>query len=385
MKIFALATIGAIAAKPTASVCDNCPSNQICFYAATLNTQFIECCDGKEMLLDCPATYFWDDNLKTCSPVKTNPSKPDDPLPPSNICSSCPWDIQCYFTVENDPTKFIQCANGQPVTHTCPTGLIFNSDLNVCDWPKHVTYCDTQCPDKTCIIPSPDSYIQYFSCPDGLKNCPLDVNGQQTIFDPSVGACTCRECITSKFSAKLSPLSNSCSCPAGVDTCFYQGATNTEFIECCNGEEHPLNCPSGYVWNTNTNSCTVPFVDPSPVDPTAAPVPPTDICANCPWDIQCYYATSDASKFIQCSNGKSVVHSCPSGLIWNSSLNVCDWPSHPTYCEQACPGEHCIIASPDSKIQYFDCPSGLQNCGKDVNGQQMVFDDSKKACVCAYC
>merc|ERR1712168_664982 len=367
---------------PTASLCDHCPLNQICFYAATLNTQFIECCNGKELLLDCPATNFWDDNLKTCSQVKIDSSNPEVSLQPINICSSCPLDTQCYFTVESDPTKFIQCSNGQPVIHTCPTKLVFNLELRVCDRPKHVTYCDTQCPDKTCIIPSSDSYIQYFNCPDGLKECPFDINGQQTNFDPSVSACVCRECISSKLPSMLLPLSNSCSCPAGKNRCFYPGTTNTEFIECCKGEEHHFNCPSGYVWNINTDSCTVPFVVPQPNDPTAAPVPPTNICADCPWGFHCYFSTTDASKFIQCSNGQPVVHSCQPGLVWNSSLNVCDWLYSQIYCEQACPDEHCIIASPNSKIQYFDCPFGLKNCGLDKNGKQMVFDDSKKSCVC---
>merc|ERR1711881_807335 len=181
MKIFALTILGGITARPSTSVCDNCPSSQTCYYAATKNTQFIECCNGNEHVLDCPPTYFWDDGLKSCSSVKPDPVNPVDPLPPNNICSNCPWDIQCYFSVDNDSSKFIQCSNGKPITMTCPTGLVFNSDLNVCDWPPHVTYCDTQCPEQSCILPSPDSYIQYFNCPSGLQNCPLDSNEQQTL------------------------------------------------------------------------------------------------------------------------------------------------------------------------------------------------------------
>lgn len=375
MKLLALASIGAIAAT---SVCDKCPTDKTCYYAATSNTMFIECCNGEEHVLPCPPTYFWDDAMKSCSPVKPGPGPSPGPSPPSNICSACPWDIECYFSVSFDDTQFIQCSNGQPVVHTCPTGLVFNADLNVCDWPPHITYCDTECPNKACIRPSPDSYIQYFSCPAGLQNCPV-VNGQQTVFDPKIEACVCRECV------KLTTLSVSgtCSCPGGVSTCFYEGKTNTEFIECCDGTEYPLECPAGYVWNIGSNACVIPgSVD--PVHPTSGPTP-SNICANCPWDIECYYATSDASKFIQCSNGKPVVHSCPSGLVWDNTLHVCDWPSHPTYCEQQCPNKHCIIPSPDSSIQYFDCPSGLQNCGKDRNGQQMEFDNKRKACVCANC
>merc|ERR1712168_143087 len=113
------------------------------------------------------------------------------------------------------------------------------------------------------------------------------------------------------------------------------------------------------------------------------------VCDNCTEDIcyhpypsdpekfiQCYYdVKNDTTQFIQCNFGEPVYHSCAHRLIWNPVLNVCDWPRHPTYCDQCPEGQECIYPSPDSQIQYFRCPGGIVNC--DVG---MVYDADKTTC-----
>lgn len=39
-----------------------------------------------------------------------------------------------------------------------------------------------------------------------------------------------------------------------------------------------------------------------------------------------YGALPNCSQFCQCSNGIPYLYDCPSGLHFNPSLNVCDWP-----------------------------------------------------------
>ncbi|XP_055522436.1 peritrophin-1-like [Wyeomyia smithii] len=43
-----------------------------------------------------------------------------------------------YLRHESDCSKFYQCSNGVPMELQCPSGLLFNDQLNVCDWPSHV-------------------------------------------------------------------------------------------------------------------------------------------------------------------------------------------------------------------------------------------------------
>lgn len=43
-----------------------------------------------------------------------------------------------YHRHESDCSKFYQCSNGEPYLHSCPAGLKFNKDIDVCDWPANV-------------------------------------------------------------------------------------------------------------------------------------------------------------------------------------------------------------------------------------------------------
>ncbi|KAI8795744.1 dentin sialophosphoprotein [Biomphalaria glabrata] len=51
--------------------------------------------------------------------------------------------VVCSYGVKfirdpNDCTKFYQCAHSKPFLMTCPAGLYFNTDIDVCDWPSNV-------------------------------------------------------------------------------------------------------------------------------------------------------------------------------------------------------------------------------------------------------
>jgi len=62
--------------------------------------------------------------------VPTNPEEP-------------PFDIVCnenerYIAHPFDCTKFFHCSNGISHLQECPSGLYFNPELNVCDYPRNV-------------------------------------------------------------------------------------------------------------------------------------------------------------------------------------------------------------------------------------------------------
>jgi hypothetical protein len=57
----------------------------------------------------------------------------------------CP-DVKCepgkqYYPHPKDCDKFCHCANGVPYLRSCPGGLLFNRDTNICDWADNVD-CD---------------------------------------------------------------------------------------------------------------------------------------------------------------------------------------------------------------------------------------------------
>merc|ERR1711953_58592 len=78
---------------------------------------------------------------------------------------------------ESDCTKFYQCSHGNRwPDQSCPEGLLFNPDLLVCDWPENVD-CDKECADGVHAHESKcDAYYQCSHghrwpdqpCPSGL-------------------------------------------------------------------------------------------------------------------------------------------------------------------------------------------------------------------------
>jgi len=64
-----------------------------------------------------------------------NPTPPPSASPPSP--PECKDGIQ-YYPHPIVCSQFYKCSNGIPYLFDCPSGLNFDSALNVCDWPENV-------------------------------------------------------------------------------------------------------------------------------------------------------------------------------------------------------------------------------------------------------
>merc|ERR1711915_1095793 len=61
---------------------------------------------------------------------------------PADAEVSCPADINDFIIPNpDDCSQFFKCSWGTPYLYQCPNGLLFNPDLDVCDWPGNVD-CD---------------------------------------------------------------------------------------------------------------------------------------------------------------------------------------------------------------------------------------------------
>merc|ERR1711990_1366957 len=59
----------------------------------------------------------------------------------------CQNDQDVYFPDREDCGRFYMCRNGDVVGHmSCPDGLLWNTDLLTCDWPRNVE-CTPGCPE----------------------------------------------------------------------------------------------------------------------------------------------------------------------------------------------------------------------------------------------
>merc|ERR1712032_1354052 len=58
----------------------------------------------------------------------------------------CQNDEDVYFPDPEDCGRFYMCVDGSVVGHmSCPDGLLWNTDLLTCDWPRNVE-CKPGCP-----------------------------------------------------------------------------------------------------------------------------------------------------------------------------------------------------------------------------------------------
>ena len=64
----------------------------------------------------------------------------------SGVCEAvvCKPGGDIYLANPGDCGSFYQCSNGVPVLQPCPAGLVFNPNLNVCDYPSNYT-CQETC------------------------------------------------------------------------------------------------------------------------------------------------------------------------------------------------------------------------------------------------
>lgn len=103
---------------------------------------------------------------------------------------------QVYIPDPTSCNRFYQCSNGTPYLFDCPSGLVFNPNMNVCDYPTSYN-CDDpanppekdpySCPKPDGAFPDPENCHSYYECADdvpSLEQCPGDMQ-----FDAKVDIC----------------------------------------------------------------------------------------------------------------------------------------------------------------------------------------------------
>jgi len=102
------------------------------------------------------------------------------------------------FSVEDDCTSFYKCSNGYRTLHNCPSNLLFNPDISVCDWPDNVQCGPLEIVKEVCkddngvgITGGPykvegDCSV-YYMCSSGYKTTQYCVSG--LVFNQATSIC----------------------------------------------------------------------------------------------------------------------------------------------------------------------------------------------------
>ena len=128
-------------------------------------------------------------------------------------------------------------------------------------------------------------------------------------------------------------------------------------------EAVPFNCPPGLAWDTKANTCNWPTAVEGCANPNGprqggsggadggqggaqagaqdggpggAPnanqqQPPAGQGFKCEKD-GFFRNPSNCHKFIRCAEGRLFKFDCPAGLVFNESLEICDWESEENQC-----------------------------------------------------
>ena len=268
MKFFTLvAAAPAVLALPkivrdTDNPCDACPTDttDACYIPDTDPHFYTECSNGEPINQKCSPGLIWNNDLQVCDW-------------PTGICDECSGDTSssCYFP-DADPHYYTECSNGEPISQECSPGLVWNNDLQVCDWPSTIGQ------DEIIIVINP------------CDECPVDT----------------------------------------TEACYFPDEDPHFYTECSNGEPITQKCSPGLVWNNDLQVCDWP----SDVgqDEIIIVINP---CDECPADSEeaCYFADENPTKYTECSNGEPIQQECAAGLIWNQSCLQC-LPANfdTTYC-----------------------------------------------------
>merc|ERR1712223_1126989 len=88
----------------------------------------------------------------------------------------CQNDQDVYFPDREDCGRFYMCRNGDVVGHmNCPDGLLWNTDLLTCDWPRNVE-CTPGCPEgwssvgDSCYFLSRERVGKFSAAPEFCSN-----------------------------------------------------------------------------------------------------------------------------------------------------------------------------------------------------------------------
>ncbi|XP_047111954.1 uncharacterized protein LOC124788720 [Schistocerca piceifrons] len=399
-------------------------------------TKYWECDNGLLRNGSCPNGLIWNNDLQVCDwpynydcpydkkgLIVFSDATPDCPQPsPGEIFNVT------FYPNEEDCTLYWECDNGLLRNGSCPNGLIWNNDLQACDWPYNydcpydkkglIVFSDAtpDCPQPSpgeifnvTFYPNEEDCTLYWECDNGLLrngSCP---NG--LIWNNDLQACDWPYNYDCPYDKKglivLSDATPDCPQPSPgeiFNVTFYPNEEDcTLYWECDNGLLRNGSCPNGLIWNNDLQACDWPYNYDCPYDKKGLIVL-SDATPDCPqpspgeiFNVTFYPNEEDCTKYWECDNGLLRNGSCPNGLIWNNDLQACDWPYNydcpydkkglivlsdaTPDCPQPSPGEIFNVTfypNEEDCTLYWECDNGLLRNGSCPNG--LIWNNDLQAC-----
>ncbi|KAL4717053.1 hypothetical protein ACJJTC_016940 [Scirpophaga incertulas] len=261
-----------------------------------------------------------------------------DPEQAPNVCSAEGSDS--VLVAHESCNRYYICCNGKPLIQSCPTNLLYNPHKEICDWPQNVDCGNRGVPDGTSI---------------GEGNSENSGNG-----DGGNGQSESSEANGSSESNENSGSGNDNPALA-PEICAAEGSENVlvanencnQFYVCNEGTPVALRCPGNLLFNPQTDQCDwpenvncgereIPNTESGQddnngqdngsgenqnatcnCDPGQAP----NVCSAEGSD-SVLVAHESCNRYYICCNGKPLIQSCPTNLLYNPHKEICDWPQN---------------------------------------------------------
>ncbi|CDW58714.1 TIL and CBM 14 domain containing protein [Trichuris trichiura] len=193
------------------------------------------------------------------------------------------------YSIAKDCRRFVQCSDHMVHVRTCPDGWVFNMNPQDprCDLPRNVPAC------------------QQADVQDAVTSPPATSSDSVNSF-----------------------------CAEKADG-FYRHMTDcSKFIQCFRRRSFVLSCATGLVFNPLIHVCDFPRRVPDcniAMDDAADETPMDSICSEAehgafvrdPYTCTAYH---------RCVHGKAYRFNCPATLVFNTRINVCDYPTRVPEC-----------------------------------------------------
>lgn len=282
----------------------------------------------------------------------------------------------------NDCNSFFQCEYEKATLHYCDTGLLFDPNYSVCNWPQFVTCGDTPTlpprnssttvsppVSETTLQPSTNSPISTtpapitYSSPQTTESSPsVTTTRTTTILIPDDTEATTK--------APFDPENPDCSLGPRF---FPHPYDETRYFICVAGMPVEMQCPEFNIWNHELSRCD-PIYYISPM---------------CESDAQFLPHPTDVHRYFICISGLPVEMVCPNLNVWDNVQSRCIVsPSHalPSPGIPNCDGSATYYPNIFDCTQFYICigENPLEmTCPEDSFWDQSLLtchDDSRVAC-----
>ncbi|XP_075911145.1 chondroitin proteoglycan 2-like isoform X3 [Petromyzon marinus] len=322
----------------------------------------------------------------------------------------------------SDSHSFYHCSNSQTYHKQCPSNLVFNPAISVCDWPGagagagQVAAATTQSHNLPVVNPifcqskadglyaDPSDSHSFYHCSNSQtyhKQCPSNL-----VFNPAISVCDwpgagegAGQVAAATTQGHNIPVVNPIFCQSKADGLYADPSDSHSFYHCSNSQTYHKQCPSNLVFNPAISVCDWPGEGAGQVAAATTqghniPVVNPIFCQSKADGL--YADPSDSHSFYHCSNSQTYHKQCPSNLVFNPAISVCDWPGagegagqvaaattqghnipvvNPVFCQSKADG---LYADPSDSHSFYHC-SNSQTYHKQCPAN-LVFNPAISVC-----